>query len=122
MIRVGEVVHMLEKLTSAIEGGLVAPVQLQQVQELVTSAQALTQVRRLLGGFCSALDCRRVFSGLSCCHPARRVNIFGVHRIRQGSVCMPLLLVCCCMKLCVGLSGKCDESDALHSVNTHTLG
>ncbi len=76
MIRVGEVVHMLENLTSAIEGGLVAPVQLQRVQELVTSAQALTQVRRLLVGFAVlwivVVD-HPVSSALLCCHPARRV-------------------------------------------------
>ena len=49
-MRVGEVANMLGQLLGAIEGGLVAPVQLQRVQELVTSAQALTQVRRLLVG------------------------------------------------------------------------
>jgi hypothetical protein len=73
-------------------------------------------------GFCTALDCRRVSSALSCCHPARRVNIFGVHRIRQGSVCMPLLLVCCCMKVCVGLTGKCDKSNAVPSARQNPEG
>jgi uncharacterized membrane protein YuzA (DUF378 family) len=50
VIRVGEVANMLGQLLGAIEGGLVAPMQLQRVQKLVTSAQALTQVRRLLVG------------------------------------------------------------------------
>jgi hypothetical protein len=35
---------MLGQLTTAIEGGLLAPVQLQRVQTLVTNTQALTKV------------------------------------------------------------------------------